>query len=180
MESLRSLALDLEIPERTLRRAAHEGLVHGERLGPRTFRTTVGERSYLRRQWALLSQLRALLRTEPNVALAVLFGSQAGGTAGPHSDVDILVALRTDDIARLAALGGRLSEAVGRNVQLVRLNDARGVPALLVDVLDHGRVLVDRDGIWQTLQRQSGAIHRKARAAASLEEVAGSLDFGDR
>lgn len=179
MESLRSLALDLEIPERTLRRAAREGLVRGDRVGPHAFRTSVGERSYLRRHWALLSRLRALLRTEPNVAFAVLYGSQATGAAGPSSDIDILVSLRVDDIARLAALAGRLSDALGRDVQLVRLDDARAYPALLADVLDHGRVLVDRAGGWQALQRRSRTIRKQASTATSLEDAAAALSFRD-
>jgi predicted nucleotidyltransferase len=179
MESLRSLALDLEIPERTLRRAAGEGLVHGERVSPHKFRTSVRERDYLRRQWPLLSQLRTLLRTEPNVSFAALYGSQATGTAGPNSDVDLVVKLRADDIARLADLSGRLSRAVGREIQTVRLADARRVPSLLHDVVTHGRVLVDREDTWPRLVRDARRIQRDARAEASLEEAIAALDLGD-
>jgi predicted nucleotidyltransferase len=178
--SLRSLALDLEIPERTLRRAANEGLVRGERVSPHVFRTSVGERTYLRRHWALLARLRALLRTEPNVSLAVLYGSQATGATGATSDVDILVSLRVDDVGRLADLGGRLSDAVGLDVQLVRLVDAQQTPTLLADVLDHGRVLVDRDDGWQALQRKARAIRGQARAEAALDDVVAALDLDDR
>lgn len=177
MESLRSLALDLEIPERTLRRAAAEGLVRGERVSPHKFRTSVRERDYLRRQWPMLAQLRSLLRTEPNVSFVALYGSQATGTAGPGSDVDLVVTLHTDDIARLADLSGRLSRALGRDVQTVRLADARRVPALMADVLAQGRVLVDREGIWARLGREARRIEREARAAVSLEEAVAALDL---
>jgi predicted nucleotidyltransferase len=177
MESLRSLALDLEVPERTLRRAAGEGLVHGERVSPHKFRTSVRERDYLRRQWPMLAQLRALLRTEPNVSFAALYGSQATGTAGPDSDVDLLVALRKDDMARLADLSGRLSRALGRDVQTVRLADARRVPTLLADVLAQGRVLVDREGIWADLGRDARRVEREARKTASLEDAIAALDL---
>jgi predicted nucleotidyltransferase len=177
MESLRSLAMDLEIPERTLRRAAGEGLVRGERVSPHRFRTSVRERDYLRRQWPLLSQLRSHLRTEPNVSFAALFGSEATGTAGPGSDVDLLVELRTDDVARLADLSGRLSRALGRDVQVVRVADARRVPALLADVLAHGRVLVDRDGAWPRLARDARRLERETRQAASLEDVVAALQL---
>src|SRR5919197_6459780 len=91
MESLRTLALSLQIPERTLRRAADEGLIHGERVSPRRFRTSFREDEYLRRNWPLLRDLREALRTEPAVRLAVLFGSAAQGTAHARSDVDIAV-----------------------------------------------------------------------------------------
>ncbi len=177
MESLRSLALDLEIPERTLRRAAGEGLVRGERLSPHKFQTSVRERDYLRRQWPMLSQLRGLLRTEPNVSFAALFGSQATGMAGPGSDVDIVVELRTDDVARLADLSGRLSRALDRDVQTVRLADARSVPALLADVVTQGRVLVDRDGRWEGLARDARRAKRAAREDVSLEDAIAALDL---
>jgi len=169
--------MDLGVPERTLRRAAGEGLVRGERVSPHKFRTTMRERDYLQRQWPLLSGLRALLRTEPNVGFAVLYGSEALGTGGPGSDVDLLVALRRDDIARLADLSGRLSRALGRDVQTVRLADAWDSPTLLADVLAHGRVLVDRDQTWPRLQRSARRIRRKADAAPSLEDALDALDL---
>lgn len=177
MESLRSLALDLGLPERTLRRAAAEGLVRGERVSPHKFRATLREQEYLRRQWPLLSSLRALLRTEPNVSFAALYGSQALGTAGPQSDVDLVVALRHDDLSRLADLSGRLSRALGRDVQTARLADARRSPALLADLLDHGRVLVDRDDTWPRLQRGARRIRREAAAAPSLDAALDALDL---
>jgi predicted nucleotidyltransferase len=177
MESLRSLALDLEIPERTLRRAAGEGLVRGERVSSHKFRTSMRERDYLRRQWPMLAQLRGLLRTEPNVSFAALYGSQATGTAGPGSDVDLVVELRTDDVARLADLSGRLSRALGRDVQTVRLADARGVAALMADVMAHGRVLIDRDGIWEGLAREARRVERDAREEISLEDAVSALDL---
>lgn len=171
MDSLRSLALDLDVPERTLRRAAGEGMVRGERVSSHKFRTTMREREYLRRQWPLLSGLRSLLRTEPNVRFAALYGSEALGTAGPGSDIDLLVALRRDDVARLADLSGRLSRALGRDVQTVRLADAWRSPTLFTDVLTHGRVLVDRDQTWPRLQRSARRIRREAAATASLEDA---------
>lgn len=145
--------------------------MRGERVSPHKFRTTMREREYLRRQWPLLSGLRALLRTEPNVRFAVLYGSEALGTAGPGSDVDLLVALRSDDVARLADLSGRLSRALGRDVQVVRLGDAWGSPTLLADILAQGRVLVDRDQTWPRLQRSALRIRREAEATPSLEDA---------
>lgn len=48
-DSIRSLARHLDVPERTLRRAASEGLVHGQRTSPRRFQTSLREEAYLRR-----------------------------------------------------------------------------------------------------------------------------------
>ena len=104
MDSLRSLATELSIPERTLRRAAAEGLIHGQRVSPRRFRTTLREEMYLHNHWELLQKLRAALRTEPNVTLAILFGSTAVGADHEDSDLDILVALKDPAVRRMADL----------------------------------------------------------------------------
>jgi predicted nucleotidyltransferase len=152
MESLRRLATELDIPERTLRRAAGEGLIHGERVSPRRFRTTLREEAYLRAHWPVLRKLRASLRTEPNVRLAVLFGSIATGVERADSDLDVLVVLDDQSVRRLADLAGRLSLRMDRDVQAVRLLDAERSPALMADVLRHGRVLIDREGRWPSLK----------------------------
>ena len=80
-----------------------------------------------------MSGLRAALRTEPNVRLAVLFGSTATGEDEGSSDVDLLVVLRDPDVGRMAELAGRLSPAAGRDVQLVRLSEAEDSPALMLE-----------------------------------------------
>jgi predicted nucleotidyltransferase len=165
MESLGLAASELEIPERTLRRVVSEGLVRGVRLSPRRFRITFREEAYLRSHWDLLRTLRAALRTEPNVRLAVLFGSTAIGNDGEHSDVDVLVVLHDPDVSRLAELTERLSRRIGREMQLVRLSDAQTSPALMSDVIDHGRVLVDREDLWSALRERAPKWRRLARSA---------------
>ena len=163
MDSLRRVAAELSIPERTLRRAASEGLVRGERVSPRRFRVTFWEEAYLRGHWKLLRALRAALRTEPNVRLAVLFGSTATGSDHQRSDVDVLVVLHDPGVGRLADLAERLSRRIGREVQLVRLSDARSSPVLMVDVIERGRVLVDRDDLWSGLREVAARWRRLAR-----------------
>jgi predicted nucleotidyltransferase len=177
MDSLGLAASELEIPERTLRRAASEGLVRGERLSPRRFRITFREEAYLRGHWPLLRTLRAALRTEPNVRLAVLFGSTAIGNDDEHSDVDLLVALQEPDVSRLAELAERLSRRTGREVQLVRIAEAQTSPVLMSDVIDHGRVLVDRDELWSGLKRRAARWRRLARSAE--ESSATAIDESD-
>jgi len=176
MESLRSLAAELSIPERTLRRAAGEGLIRGQRLSPRRFRTTLREEMYLHSHWALLQSLRAALRTEPNVKLAVLFGSTAIGVDREDSDVDILVALENPAVGRLADLAGRLTRRLDREVQLVRLKDAEGSPVLMSAILEEGRTLVDREQRWSTLRSDTPKWQRHARRVEhSLVETTTSL-----
>lgn len=162
MESLRRLASELSIPERTLRRAANEGLIRGERVSPRRFRTTLREEMYLRSHWPLLRTLRSALRTEPNVRLAVLFGSLATGSDRERSDLDLLVVLADESVGRMADLAERLSSRTGRDVQPVRLVDAEGSPPLMFDMLSRGRVLVDRGGRWPDLQTQAERWRRLA------------------
>ena len=176
--SLRTLARHLDVPERTLRRAATEGLLRGRRTSPRRFVTSLREEAYLRRQWPLLRELRAALRTEPNVRLAVLFGSQATGQHRDGSDVDLFVALDDHSAGRVAELSGRLERRLGRDVQLVRLEDAERAPSLMVDVLEHGRVLVDRDGRWSRLRSNAWRWRRRAAAAETpLDQAMPDLDL---
>ena len=163
-DSLRSLARHLDVPERTLRRAAAEGLLHGRRISPRRYETSLREEAYLRRQWPLLRELRDAFRTEPSVRLAVLFGSQATGTAGERSDVDLLVALTDPSAARIAQLTGRLERRLGRDVQLVRMQDAERTPSLMADALEQGRVLVDRDGGWPGVKSRAATWRHRANA----------------
>ncbi|HEY3865627.1 MAG TPA: nucleotidyltransferase domain-containing protein [Solirubrobacteraceae bacterium] len=164
MDSLRRAASELSIPERTLRRAASDGLVHGERVSPRRFRITFREEAYLRGHWGLLRALRATLRTEPNVRLAVLFGSTATGSDDERSDVDVLVILHDPGVGRLAALAERLSRRIGREMQLVRISEAQTSPVLMVDIIDHGRVLVDRDDLWSSIGEAAPRWRRLARS----------------
>jgi predicted nucleotidyltransferase len=181
VESLRRVAAELSIPERTLRRAASEGLLWGERVSPRRFHITLREEAYLRAHWALLRALRTALRTEPNVRLAVLFGSTATGDDDRRSDVDMLIASGDTGVTWLAELAGRLSQRLDRDVQLVRLSDAESSPALMVDVLEQGRVLVDRDDLWSGLQAAAGRWRRMARRVErSTSAVIDQHDLGDR
>jgi predicted nucleotidyltransferase len=178
MESLGQLAATLSISERTLRRAAAEGLVRGRRPSPRRFRVSVHEELYLRDHWELLSVLRSALRTEPNVRLAVLFGSTATGTEHDSSDVDLLVDLDDPAVDRLADLAGRLTKRVGRDVQLVRLRDARRAPVLMLAILSDGRVLVDRDRRWAAQLAQLPKWRRRARVVERpLEDALEDLDL---
>jgi predicted nucleotidyltransferase len=172
------VAAELSIPERTLKRAAAEGLIRGERISPRRFHVPFREEAYLRSHWGLLHMLRAALRTEPNVKLAVLFGSTAKGDDCEDSDVDVLVVLADPSVGRLVTLTQRLSGRLGRDVQLVRLADAENVPMLMADIIEQGRVLVDREKRWPGLREAAGKWQRLARRAENATPV-GPLDDRD-
>src|SRR4051794_40704993 len=128
--SLQHLGDELGISQRTLRRWADQGLIKGKRLSARNFQVPLREENYLRRNWPLLRRLRVALRTEPNVQMAVLFGSAARGELHELSDVDLLVTLEDDAAGKVAALAHRLSQRTGRPVHPVRLADAERRPAL--------------------------------------------------
>jgi predicted nucleotidyltransferase len=180
MESLRQVAAELSIPERTLKRAAAEGLIRGERISPRRFRVPFGEEVYLRSHWGLLHTLRMALRTEPNVRLAVLFGSIAKGDDREDSDIDVLVVLDDPSIGRLVALTERLSRRLGRDLQLLRLADAESSPVLMADIVEQGRVLIDREGGWPSLREALGKWQRLARRVEkSLPELLDGLELDD-
>jgi predicted nucleotidyltransferase len=157
--------------ERTLRRYASEGLLRGRRLGPRRVELPASEAAYAENHWQLLSGLKRALRTERDVRLAVLFGSMATGGDHENSDVDIYVVHRRPDLRGLKGLQLRLGRTVGRRVQVVSSESAQASPSLLADVVDEGRVLIDRDGSWAALQERKDEV----LAAAWREEDATAL-----
>jgi predicted nucleotidyltransferase len=163
MTELALLADEVGVHERTLRRAVAEGSLRAARPTPRTLQMPLSERQYVRRSWPLLSALRTALRTEHNVRFALLFGSAARGTDTPGSDVDVLVAVRDRSLDRIVDLAVKLTEAAGRRVDVVRLEDARSEPSFLADVVADGRVLVDREGLWPGLQDREASLRREGR-----------------
>jgi predicted nucleotidyltransferase len=74
----------------------------------------------------LEERLRGVLEGIPEVRLALLFGSQARGTARTGSDVDVAVLAHGADLLALAAA---LSRAIGETVDVVSLEDP-GFPLL--------------------------------------------------
>lgn len=94
----------------------------------------------------LRDALSDVLRGDPRVVAAWLFGSRARGTPRPDSDVDVAVLLDRAPAGFLDhpwELEARLAERVGLRVQLVVVN--RAAADLVVRVLRDGHLLVDRD-----------------------------------
>lgn len=174
MTHLASIADEVRVNERTLRRAVNEGALRAVRPSPRTLEISISELQYVRRSWPLISALREALRTEPNVRFALLFGSVARGTDTPASDIDIAVALRDDSFDRTLDLARKLTAIVGRQVDVVRIGDAQHQPGLLAEIANDGRVLVDRDGSSARLRKQRSTFARRARDVRS-EQVRAAL-----
>ena len=181
MGVLQDLAADLDVEERTLRRAASQGTLRASRIGPRRLRLAPGERGYLAAHWPLISGLRRALRNEHGVRLAVLYGSLARGDEDAGSDLDLLISLADDRPSAGLQLAVRLQPVAGRPVDVAHLERVEAEAPLLLDrVLDEGRVLVDRDAQWRLLRERQGAIHARARrdhrrqmadAARAIEEL---------
>jgi uncharacterized protein len=163
MNELALLAEEVGVDERTLRRAANQGTVRAERVSPRKLRLPLREAHYLRRQWPLLGQLRAALRTEPNVRFALLFGSTARGDDREDSDVDLLVVLRDSSLHRKVELEMKLEEVLGRAVDVVPLESAKSNSTLVALAVSEGRVLIDRIELWPELRSEADRLERRAR-----------------
>ena len=183
MPALQELAAQIGAPERTLRRAVEARTLRARRLTPRTLLLDDAEREYVHRNWALLQTLREALRTEPNVKLAVLFGSTARGDAGPGSDIDLVVAWKDQARARPGALLAKVEDRTGRRVDLIRWEQAKKSPLLLAQVLEEGRVIVDRGYEWPRLLAEQDTILARSRrherrlardAEAALAELGAS------
>lgn len=97
---------------------------------------------------ALAQTLTRLLADAPReVVAAYLYGSQARGTAGRTSDVDVAILLGAPARPTLQSvereLEARIESATGRPAQVVMLNGASS--DLVHRVLRDGLLLLDRD-----------------------------------
>lgn len=106
-----------------------------------------------------------MLRTEPGVRIAILAGSMARGDDHRHSDIDLVVELASGNPLDRLRLAMKLGERLGRAVDVADMRQVRNDPLSLLQVLDEGRVIVDRDEIWWELQERRPAIHKRATRA---------------
>ena len=104
----------------------------------------------------LAEALRQSLAGRPQVLLAILFGSEARGTARAESDVDVAVLAPGADLTRLEA---DLTHALGREIQVVSL-EATSLPLL------HAIV---RDGIVVYQRRPIDEARWRAHALSELD-----------
>jgi predicted nucleotidyltransferase len=162
MNDLALVAPQIGVSERTLRRALAEGSIRGRRLSPRRLQLSASEKDYLLRRWSLLAHLRAAFRTEPNVRLALLFGSAARGDDNAESDIDLLVEMRDPSLIRLVDLELKLERLLEREVQVLTLADAQENPLLFATASVEGRVIVDRDSQWPSFSAEGPEAKRRA------------------
>ena len=163
---LQRLAWEVGAPERTLRRAVSAGTLRCRRPTPRRLEIDAEERVYLRDRWELLARLREVLRTEPNVRFAAIFGSVARGDESEASDLDMAIDFDRRDRRGRIRLASKVEAVSGRRAQLLHLRDVElCAPDLLGEILVEGRVLVDRDDRWPELMRHRRQILERARDA---------------
>ncbi len=183
MSVLGDLASEVGVNERTLRRAAGLGLIHAQRPSSRRILLSEAEIDWVRSYWPLMSRLLSALRTEPNVELAVLFGSVARGVGvNDASDVDLLVALRNSTPGSLEALRSRMAAQVQSDVELVPLTAALRDSHLLSEILRDGRPLVDRADAWSSLQARGAPTQMDAEQAgrALRKEASEAIGYFQR
>jgi predicted nucleotidyltransferase len=162
MTELTSLAEEIGVSERTLRRAAQEGALHANWSSPRRIQISAAEKSYVRRSWKLFSRLREALRTEKNVAFAALIGSTARGEDQAGSDVDLVVGLREPGFDQLLRLELKLEDALDRRTDVLAFEQAHSKPELMAELVEEGRVVTDRENLWLKLRAQAPALLRAA------------------
>lgn len=95
-----------------------------------------------------------ILNTEPELKVAIIYGSAASGTMRTDSDVDLAVLFdRPMGVEWKINLKARLERELGRNVDLVDLTALNGT--ILKQVLCKGRVLIKNDtsAHFELLQR---------------------------
>ncbi len=117
----------------------------------------------------MLAALRGALRTEPNVAFALLFGSAARGDDGGDSDLDLIVALRDPSMEGMVELQDRLERRLGREVDVLSVEAASSNDLLISMAVEEGRVLVDRIDLWPDLRSELGALRRRADRTSKRE-----------
>jgi predicted nucleotidyltransferase len=170
MSATLELAHGLNVSDRTLRRAVSRGVLRGSRRSPNKLEISAAERKYAQSHWTLLQALVRALRTEPGVRTAVLYGSAAKGLDRADSDIDLAVELRTGAATSVPALERRLGRRVGQRVHVVRIADALADGRFALEIVDHGRPLVDRADAWSSLRRRRSSLARLAAAQAEERE----------
>ncbi len=97
---------------------------------------------------AIEETLQDFFAKEAKIRLALLIGSFAKGTARPDSDVDVAALFESPpDFMDVLDLRERLSEILGREADLVVLNDCS--PIIGMQALKTGIVLFSRDRAYE-------------------------------
>ena len=90
-----------------------------------------------------IRQLQKELEKDPEISLAILFGSYAGGTIRPESDIDLAIKLTKPLVEdKKIQIIEQVAQIFGRAVDLVDLQRA-GEP-LLSQIIEYGKVVKGR------------------------------------
>jgi predicted nucleotidyltransferase len=178
MNELESLAREVGVSKRTLVRAFGDGTLRGHRSSPRKLTFPLREKQYVRNSWEMIASLKSALRTEHNVRFALLFGSASRGDEGPESDLDLLVEMKDSSFERVLDLEIKLETLLGRSVDLVLVEAAKGNSVLLAAAIDEGRLIVDRDDRWSRIRRTALDLERRSEReqAERTRDVLSGID----
>jgi predicted nucleotidyltransferase len=110
------------------------------------------------------------LRGYPEIELAFLFGSFAGGTVTAESDVDIaILCSQVPSFDRREEIRAALCAGMNREVDLVVLNGAS--PILRMQVLKKGVILIDNASVYEDFfVRTTGEYDDLKRVRKGIEE----------
>ncbi|MHB9097553.1 MAG: type VII toxin-antitoxin system MntA family adenylyltransferase antitoxin [Syntrophales bacterium] len=126
----------------------------------------------LRRNLTAAEEAEAVgrLRGYPEIELAFLFGSFAGGMVTAESDVDIAILCRqVPSFDRREEIRAALSAGMKREVDLVVLNGAS--PILRMQVLKKGVILIDNASVYEDFfVRTTGEYDDLKRVRKGIEE----------
>ena len=96
---------------------------------------------------SLIERLRAVAARLPEVDLVVLYGSRAGGTVHPGSDVDVAAAVHVVSPERKRLIEIEFLRTSAHPVDVLFLDEAP--PQLRFEVARSGRVVFEREaGLW--------------------------------
>lgn len=131
-----------------------------------------------------LDEVVELLDRELGVDALWVYGSEAADRARADSDVDLAVLFRKPPApVELLELAGRAGVLLDRPVDLVDLDDAS--PILAYQVLEHGRLVVDRDPSRRyrftagvPARREDLLIHRRPIEQRLIARMTGRLEDG--
>lgn len=122
----------------------------------------------------LTTRLAAALAARPEVLDGYLFGSQAGGNAAPHSDIDVAVFVR-QELARDADFPfGYCADLTSHLVGTLHENDVDVVVLNRADPLLYHRVL--RDGVRVFARDLAAVTTREGRALSRYFDFLPQLD----
>jgi predicted nucleotidyltransferase len=170
VSALPKIATQLGTNKWALYRAVNRGAIRCFRPSPRSLEFPPGEIDYLREHWEILSTLIQAFSTEPNVKLAVLYGSLARGDENSDSDADVLIDFYKEDVTSISSIAMRLGNVLGRSVDIAQLSHIKtGFPLLLLQAIDDGRVMIDKDNMWKGLQTSRSTILRAAKKQQKRE-----------